>query len=48
MDLVAVKLGVDRVTAASEIDEVQELKVLVERFFRQVEALQKVGCRDHG
>src|SRR5947207_14384733 len=42
------ELGVDRVAAAPEVDEGQELEMLFERLGRDVEALADVRGRDHG
>ena len=47
VDLVAVELGVDRVAAAAEVDEVQELEVLLDRLGRDVEAHADVRGREH-
>src|SRR5438034_5010605 len=42
------ELGVDRVAAAPEVDEGEELEMLFERLGRDVEALADVRGRDHG
>src|SRR5437773_5552754 len=48
MHLVALERGVDRVAAAAEVDEVQELQVLLELLLRDVEALDDLVRRDDG
>ena len=45
---VTVERGVDRVTAAAEVDEVQQLEVLFELLCGNVEALDDLGGRDDG
>ena len=45
--LVAVQLGVDRVAAAAEVDEVEQREVLLERLARDREAVDELLRRDH-
>ncbi len=45
---VALECGVDRVTAAPEVDEVQQLQVLFQLFLRDVEAFDDLARGDHG
>src|SRR5207248_2112957 len=45
-DGVVVELGVDRVAAAAEVDEIEQREVLLELLGRDVEALDEIGGRD--
>src|SRR3954451_18964305 len=46
MDLVALERRVDRVTAAAEVDEVEQLEVLLELILGNVEALDELVRRN--
>src|SRR3954451_17972411 len=48
MDFVALERGVDRVTAAAEVDEVEQLEVLLELILGNVEALDELVRRNDG
>src|SRR6266508_5374560 len=47
MHLVALECGVDGVAAAAEVDEIEQLKVLLELLLRNVEAFDDLAGRDH-